>query len=184
MDGGAEFVNQNFKDLANRCGVTHNVAPPYTPKHNGFTKRANRMILDKARCLFLNSNLPNKYFAEEVSTATFLNDVIPIPPRNNYSPYYLCLKISPKIKKIRSFECKVIFKISKNRKNWKLGQVSETGILLGFENESYHILKIRDKKVYSSRHLVLFENEFPSLSENKKSDSSSSYPSWNKFNKD
>ncbi|MBW0538230.1 hypothetical protein O181_077945 [Austropuccinia psidii MF-1] len=53
-DSGGEFVNQKFKDLANTCGFTHVVAPPYTPEYNGFAERANRTILDKARCLLLN----------------------------------------------------------------------------------------------------------------------------------
>ncbi|MBW0534367.1 hypothetical protein O181_074082 [Austropuccinia psidii MF-1] len=100
-DGGGEFVNQKFKDLANACGFTHVVAPPYTPEHNGFAKRANWTILDKAICLLLNSNLPNQYRAEAVNTATFLTNIIPTLSKNNYSPHYLWLKVPPKIRKIR-----------------------------------------------------------------------------------
>ncbi|MBW0558206.1 hypothetical protein O181_097921 [Austropuccinia psidii MF-1] len=177
-DGGGEFVNQRFKDLANTCGFTHIVAPPYTPEYNGFAERANRTILDKARCLLLNSNIPNQYWAEAVNTATFLTNIIPTPSRNNYSTHYLWLKVPPKIRKIRTFGCKVVFAIPKQKRTWKLGPVGEIGILLGFENEAYRILKISDKKVYSSRHVVFFEKEFPSLSDNKKSDLSFSYPSW------
>ncbi|MBW0580184.1 hypothetical protein O181_119899 [Austropuccinia psidii MF-1] len=34
-DGGSEFCNQRFKDLANERGFQHVVSPPYTPVHNG-----------------------------------------------------------------------------------------------------------------------------------------------------
>ncbi|MBW0538231.1 hypothetical protein O181_077946 [Austropuccinia psidii MF-1] len=107
-----------------------------------------------------------------------LTNIIPTPSRNNYSPHYLWLKVPPKIRKIRTSGCKVVFATPKQKPTWKLGPVGETGILLGFENEAYCILKISDKKVYSSRHVVFFEKEFASLSDNEKSDLSSSYPSW------
>ncbi|MBW0522313.1 hypothetical protein O181_062028 [Austropuccinia psidii MF-1] len=102
-DGGGEFVNQKFKDLANVCGFTHVVAPPYTPEHDSFAERENWTILDKSRCLLLNSNLPNQYWAEAVNTAKFLTNIIQTLLRNNYSPHYLWLKVPPKIRKIRSF---------------------------------------------------------------------------------
>ncbi|MBW0541599.1 hypothetical protein O181_081314 [Austropuccinia psidii MF-1] len=69
-DGGGEFINQQFKDLAEQHGFTHIIAPPYTPEHNGIAERANRTILDKALCLFLSSCLVNQYWAEAVNTAT------------------------------------------------------------------------------------------------------------------
>ncbi|MBW0517035.1 hypothetical protein O181_056750 [Austropuccinia psidii MF-1] len=181
MDGGGEFVNQNFKELADTCGMIHIVSPPYTPEHNGFAKRANRTILDKARCLLINSNLPNQYWAEAIRTATFLTNVIPTASRKNYSPWFLWNNTPPKIKKIRTFGCKVIFAIPKHKRTWKLRQVGETGILLGFENESYCILKISDNKVYYSRQVVFFECKFPSLKENPVSNTSPLNISWNDF---
>ncbi|MBW0549167.1 hypothetical protein O181_088882 [Austropuccinia psidii MF-1] len=65
-DGGGEFVNQQFKDLANQHGFTHVIAPPYTPEHNGIAERENRAILDKAQCLILTSNLPNQYLEDQI----------------------------------------------------------------------------------------------------------------------
>ncbi|MBW0562211.1 hypothetical protein O181_101926 [Austropuccinia psidii MF-1] len=106
-DGGGEFVNQNFKELADTCGMIHIVSPPYTPEHNGFSERANKTTLDKARCLLINSNLPNQSWAEAIRTATFLTNVIPTASRKNYSPWFLWNNTSPKIKKIRTFGCKI-----------------------------------------------------------------------------
>ncbi|MBW0485030.1 hypothetical protein O181_024745 [Austropuccinia psidii MF-1] len=83
-DGGGEFVNQQFKDLANQHGFNHIIAPPHTPEHNGIAERANRTILDKARCLLLTSNLPNQYWAEAINTATFLTNILPTPSKKTY----------------------------------------------------------------------------------------------------
>ncbi|MBW0542269.1 hypothetical protein O181_081984 [Austropuccinia psidii MF-1] len=176
---GGEFVNQQFKDLANQHGFTHVIAPPYTPEHNGIAERANRTILDKAQCLLLTSNLPNQYWAEAINTATFLTNILPTPSKKNLSPYFLWTAQSPKIKRVRTFGCKVIFLIPKQKRSWKLGPVGEEGVLLGFNNDSsYRILKLSDGKVYCSRHVVFFENKFPILKNSKESDVPLLINSW------
>ncbi|MBW0503153.1 hypothetical protein O181_042868 [Austropuccinia psidii MF-1] len=147
-DGGREFINQQIKELPNKHGFVHSVAPPYTPEHNGIAERENCTILDKARCLLLTSNLPNQYWEEAISTATYLNNVVPTPSKRNLSPYQLCSNTSPKINKIQTFGCKTIFLIPKQKRLWKLGPLGEEGILLGINNDSsYRILKISNQKV-------------------------------------
>ncbi|MBW0548814.1 hypothetical protein O181_088529 [Austropuccinia psidii MF-1] len=179
-DGGGEFINQKFKELANQHGFFHSVAPPYTPEHNGIAERANCTILDKARCLLLTSNLQNQYWAEAISTATYLTNVVPTPSKRNLSLYQLWSNTSPKINKIQTFGCKTIFLIPKQKRLWKLGPLGEEGILLGIKNySSYRILKISDQKVYCSRHVTFFEKEFPSLKESKDSILPLLIPSWN-----
>ncbi|MBW0542512.1 hypothetical protein O181_082227 [Austropuccinia psidii MF-1] len=150
-DGGGEFINQQFKELANQCGFVHSVAPPYTPEHN-----------------------------EAISTTTYLTNVIPTPSKKNLSLYQLWSNNSPRINKIRTFVCKAIFLIPKQKRSWKLGPLGEEGILLGINNDSsYRILKISDEKVYCSRHVTFFEKEFPALKESKDSDLPLLSPRWN-----
>ncbi|MBW0558315.1 hypothetical protein O181_098030 [Austropuccinia psidii MF-1] len=72
-DGGGEFINKSFKNHCIELGINHIISPPYTPQHNPFAERGNRSILEKARCILLQSKLPTKYWAEAVSTATFLS---------------------------------------------------------------------------------------------------------------
>ncbi|MBW0482496.1 hypothetical protein O181_022211 [Austropuccinia psidii MF-1] len=178
-DGGGEFVNQQFKELANQNGFNHTIAPPYTPEHNRIAERANRTILDKAQCLLLTANLPNQYWAEAINTATFLTNILPTPSKKNLSPYLLWTTQSPKIKRIRTFGCKVVFLIPKQKRSWKLGPVVEEGVLLGFNNDSsYQILKLSDRKVYCSRHVVFFENKFPISKDSKESDVPLLINSW------
>ncbi|MBW0559713.1 hypothetical protein O181_099428 [Austropuccinia psidii MF-1] len=102
-DGGREFVNQQFKDLANQHGFNHTIAPLYTPEHNGIAERENRTILDKAQCLLLTSNLPYQYFMEAINTATFLTNILPTPSKKNLSPCFLWTTQLPKIKRIQTF---------------------------------------------------------------------------------
>ncbi|MBW0492551.1 hypothetical protein O181_032266 [Austropuccinia psidii MF-1] len=72
-DQGGEFLNSHFKQLANECGFVHSFSPAYTPEHNGFAKRANQTILEKAKCMLNSSKLPNTYWAEVHGDASPLN---------------------------------------------------------------------------------------------------------------
>ncbi|MBW0481580.1 hypothetical protein O181_021295 [Austropuccinia psidii MF-1] len=125
------------------------------------------------------SKLPNQYWAEAINTSTSLTNTIPIPFKNNLSPFQLWTKNSPKIKKIRTFGFKVVFLIPKHKQIVKLAPVGEVDILLGLNNgSSYQILKLSDKKVYYSRHVMFFKKEFPSLEENLESHLPLLIPSW------
>ncbi|MBW0499863.1 hypothetical protein O181_039578 [Austropuccinia psidii MF-1] len=99
-DQGGEFLSSHFKQLADECEFVHSFSPAYTPEHNGFAKRANRTILEQAKCMLNASKLPNTYWAEAVSTATLLSNYTPTPSRHNHSPHMLWTDCSPKIKKV------------------------------------------------------------------------------------
>ncbi|MBW0575206.1 hypothetical protein O181_114921 [Austropuccinia psidii MF-1] len=180
-DGGGKFVNNQFKILANHQGFIHCTAPPYTPQHNGFAERENRTLLDKSHCLLLTSNLPNYYWAKALSTATSLSNAVPTPSRYNQSPHLLWTGTPSKIGRLRTFGCKVIFTIPSQKQTWKLAPVGEAGILLGNSNDSaYRILRISDKKVYITRHVVFFKNIFPCLGDSPDPNSNMS-GDWNNF---
>ncbi|MBW0478281.1 hypothetical protein O181_017996 [Austropuccinia psidii MF-1] len=107
-DQGGKSLSSEFKILSNSHGLVHVFSPAYTPEHNGFSKKANRTILEKARCLLNRSNLPNVYWAEAVSTATNLSSLSPTPSRHNNSLYALWTKAHPRIKKLPVFGCPAI----------------------------------------------------------------------------
>ncbi|MBW0531561.1 hypothetical protein O181_071276 [Austropuccinia psidii MF-1] len=164
-DRGGTFPNSEFQRLAYKGGFVHITSTPYTPQLNGFAERTNRTILEKAQCLLLQGNLPNRYWAEAVNHATLLTNLIPTPSRENLSLSQLWTGTSPKIKSLRTFGCKVLFAVPKQKRPWKLSPNGETGILLGFDHESpaYPVLKLNDRKFFITRHVIFFENEFPSL---------------------
>ncbi|MBW0547431.1 hypothetical protein O181_087146 [Austropuccinia psidii MF-1] len=142
---GGEFENISFKVLALKCGFTHDRSPTATPQHNCFAERANRTILNKAKCLLIGSNLPQHYCR------------------------------SSRIKRIKTFGCKAVILIPKHLQSWKFSPSGEDGILLGYENENsaYRILRIRDRTIVITRHALFAENHFPSIDSNPNSDSHS-----------
>ncbi|MBW0535649.1 hypothetical protein O181_075364 [Austropuccinia psidii MF-1] len=162
-DRGGEFLNNDFKLLAETQGFVHVFSPPDTPQHNGYAERANRTILEKTRFLLNSSGLPNHYWADSLNTAVFLSNLIPTPSRFNLSPYTLWTGNPPRIKKLCVFGCRAIVSIPRNHREWKLGPAGEIGVLLGYENDNsaYQILRLSDKKVLISKHVRFDESNFP-----------------------
>ncbi|MBW0539903.1 hypothetical protein O181_079618 [Austropuccinia psidii MF-1] len=164
-DRGGEFLNQKFENLSNRCGFVHILSPPETPEHNGYAERANRTVMEKARCLMNHSNLPNQYWAEAVNTAVFLSNLSPTPSRENKSPHYLWTNTSAKLTKIRTFGCQAVIHSLKRQRDWKLAPSGQKGVLLGFENDNtaYRILRLSDLKVVVTRNVTFEERIFPTV---------------------
>ncbi|GJU87402.1 retrotransposon protein, putative, ty1-copia subclass [Tanacetum coccineum] len=43
-DRGGEYISQEFKDYLKACGIVQQLTPPYTPQHNGVSKRRSRTL--------------------------------------------------------------------------------------------------------------------------------------------
>ncbi|MBW0517135.1 hypothetical protein O181_056850 [Austropuccinia psidii MF-1] len=145
-DRGGKFLNHQFQKLSEECGFEHLKSPAETPQHNGFAERVNKTLLKKACCLLNGSNLTNSYWAEAVSTATLLSNLVPTSSRLNRSPYNLWRGSPRQIKKLRVFGC-------------------AEGVLLGCTNDNtaYWVLQLSNKKVVISRHVVFDKSTLPSL---------------------
>ncbi|MBW0564234.1 hypothetical protein O181_103949 [Austropuccinia psidii MF-1] len=163
-DRGGKFLNKHFKNLAEVCGITHILSPAETPQHNGYAERANRTILEKTRCLLGSANLPDYYWAEAVSTATLLSNLIPTPLRMTKSPYLLWTNQYPRVKRLRTFGCLAFIANPRNHRTWKMGPAGVEGIFLGYENKNtdYRILRISDAKVIITKHATFYKTNFPS----------------------
>ncbi|MBW0483823.1 hypothetical protein O181_023538 [Austropuccinia psidii MF-1] len=145
-------------------------------------------LLDEMLCdIYVKGKMTHLHLkAEAVNTATYLPNILPTPSKKNLSPYFWWTNQSPKIKKILTFGCKVIFLIPKQKRSWKLGPLGEEGVFLGFNNKSssYRILKCRNGKVYNSRNVVFFEKEFSMLKIHKESNIPFLTPSWDNSEED
>ncbi|MBW0494469.1 hypothetical protein O181_034184 [Austropuccinia psidii MF-1] len=119
-DRGVEFLNNNFKKLSEECGFVHIMAPPETPQHNGFTERANRTILEKARCLLGKSNLPAQFWADAVNTTVFLSNLTPTTSRTGQSPNSLWSNSPARLSRLKTFGFRAIVYNLTRHMRWKL----------------------------------------------------------------
>ncbi|KAJ9546514.1 hypothetical protein OSB04_019057 [Centaurea solstitialis] len=76
-DNGTEFKNQVLKGFYNSLGITQTFSAARTPEQNGVVERRNRTLVEAARSMLAQSQLPQYLWAEAVNTAyTVSNNVV------------------------------------------------------------------------------------------------------------
>ncbi|GJY21175.1 retrovirus-related pol polyprotein from transposon TNT 1-94 [Tanacetum coccineum] len=71
-DNGLEFCNREFEQLCIESGIARHLTVAGTPQQNGVAERMNRTLMDKVRCLLIQSGLPKTFWAEATCTAAYL----------------------------------------------------------------------------------------------------------------
>lgn len=61
-DNGLEFLNFEFQDYCKEKGIKRYKTVSANPQQNGVVERINRTILERVRCMRLNSRLPKQFW--------------------------------------------------------------------------------------------------------------------------
>ena len=67
-DDVGEYTSRRFVEFLRSEGVTHDLTVPKTPQQNGVAERQNRTLIEMTRSMLAGSNLPQKLWAEALST--------------------------------------------------------------------------------------------------------------------
>ena len=57
-DNGREFTSNEFKELCKDSGIKRELSTPYNPQQNGIIERKNRTIMEAARAMLHDQDLP------------------------------------------------------------------------------------------------------------------------------
>ncbi|GJV06418.1 retrovirus-related pol polyprotein from transposon TNT 1-94 [Tanacetum coccineum] len=71
-DNGLEFCNREFEQLCIESGIARHLTVVGMPQQNRVAERMNRTLMDKVRCLLIQSGLPKTFWAEATCTAAYL----------------------------------------------------------------------------------------------------------------
>jgi len=101
-DNGKEYMNNDFVAYLSSHGIIHQTTCPNTPSQNGVAERKNRHLLEVARSLMFQMNVPKYLWSEAVLTAAYLINRMPSRILDMKSPAELLLgqrefKVPPKI---------------------------------------------------------------------------------------
>ncbi|GJX72052.1 ribonuclease H-like domain-containing protein [Tanacetum coccineum] len=89
IDTECLVLSSNFKLLDESQGIKRGFSMARTPQQNGVAERKNRTLIEAARTMLVDSNLPTTFWIEAVNTACYvLNRVLVIKPHNK-TPYEL-----------------------------------------------------------------------------------------------
>lgn len=93
-DRGGEYIGIGIKSYLSENGIKTQFTAPYSPQQNGVAERKNRTLVEMARCLLTDAELPKYLWAEAVNTANYIQnrtitkgaDSIPCELWNNKKP--------------------------------------------------------------------------------------------------
>jgi transposase InsO family protein len=76
-DNGLEYRDTAFLKFCKIEGITHYFTVEGTPQQNGVVERLNKTLLEKARCMKLNTGLPKSLWVESINYACFVTNRSP-----------------------------------------------------------------------------------------------------------
>ena len=107
-DQGGEYMSEEFKIYLGEWGIRSESTAAYSPQQNGVAERLNRTLGEAARSMLLQANLSNMYWAEAVSTATYLrNRMVTSALKSKMTPYEMWFGKKPDLRHLRVFGCAV-----------------------------------------------------------------------------
>lgn len=133
-DNGLEFVNNNMENYCKKKGIRHQKSSPYTPQQNGVAERFNRSIIEKAKCLLFDADLPKCYWAEAVNMATYIMNRILSSTTGNV-PHEVFYGCRVDISQLKLFGTKVMMYIPKEKRT-KLDKNSKEMIFVGYDDNT------------------------------------------------
>lgn len=158
-DNAKEYLSNEFSVYLKNAGIIHQTSNPYTPQQNGLAERMNRTLMERARCMLINSNLQKQYWAEAVATAAYITNRCPTRALSYATPEELWSGKKPNLSHIKIFGCEAMVHTPK-QKHQKLDPKASKMIFIGYcdTTKGYRLIDPKTKKIVISRDVVFLEN--------------------------
>ncbi|KAH9778820.1 Integrase catalytic domain-containing protein [Citrus sinensis] len=127
-DNGLEFCNQRFEKYCAEEGVMRHRTVRLTPQQNGLAERMNRTLMERVRCMLVQTNLPKSLWAEILLTACYLVNVSPSSAIEFKTPYERWTGQPANYGDLKVFGCTTYMHISQG----KLAPRALKGIFIGY----------------------------------------------------
>lgn len=124
-DNGREYVNRDLENFLRKAGIRHQQTVPYSPKQNDLAERINRTIVERAKSMMFDAELPKRYWAEAVATAVYLINRSSASGIDGKTLEEIWTGQSPNLQHLRVFGYKAMAQIPKERRQkWDSKQTS------------------------------------------------------------
>ena len=86
LDNGREFTSNEFKYLCKDSEIKRELSIPYNPQQNGVIERKNRTIMEVARAMLHDQDLPMHLWGEVARTTVYVQNCTPHRVLENKTP--------------------------------------------------------------------------------------------------
>ena len=94
-DNALEYMKTDFSHFCSANGIIHQTSCAHTPQQNGVAERKNRHLLDVARTIMIQMNVPKYLWSDAVLTAGFLINRMPSSTLGGDIPFKCLFPNSP-----------------------------------------------------------------------------------------
>ncbi|CAM8965547.1 unnamed protein product [Rhodiola kirilowii] len=161
-DNGGEFFNNKLSTYLKSKGCIHQSSCAYTPQQNGIVERKHRHLLDVARSLRFQSNIPKVFWGDCLLTSTYLINRTPTTLLKGMSPYEVLFGSPPSIDNLKVFGC-LCYVSTSNILRDKFDPRASPCVFLGYPygQKGYKVYCLQSHKVLVSRNVIFYEEIFP-----------------------
>ena len=152
-DQGAEFVNDNLVRWLQEQGIELQTTAPYSPSQNGAAKRLNRTLLELARAMMIERNVPMFLWEYAIKHAAYLRERAPAKALPGTTPYEAWHGHKADVSGLREFGSPVYVLLQGQKAPLKLLPRSKQQIFVGYDDGSKSIkyYNPETRKVLTSR---------------------------------
>ncbi|KAE8660902.1 hypothetical protein F3Y22_tig00116944pilonHSYRG00073 [Hibiscus syriacus] len=145
-------VFKKFKALVEARKIEHQLTVGFTPQQNGVSEQKNRTIMEIARCMLMEKNLPKKFRTEAVRTTLYMLNRLLTKATQDKTTIKAWFGGKPSVKHLRVFGSICYAHIPAQKKN-KLDAKTEREIFLVYDSQAkgYRIFNLDTEKIMISR---------------------------------
>lgn len=161
-DKGTEFTNSCFQRYLQGEGIIHEMSCVATPQQNGRVERKHRHILNVARALRLEANLPIHFWGECVLAATHLINRTPTIANKGITPNEMLYGKPTTYEHLRIFGC-LCYAKSPSKQQDKFAPKADRCIFIGYPQgqKGWKLYNLKSHEFFVSRDVVFYEDIFP-----------------------
>jgi hypothetical protein len=134
-DNGGEYTSNEFRDFCKEAGIKRELTVPFNPQQNGVAERKNRTIVEVARAMLHDQDLPMMLWAEACNTTVYVQNMSPHRILEDKTPEEAFTGVKPEIGHLRIFGCPVYIHVPKEKRT-KLEPSGRKGMFVGYNETS------------------------------------------------
>ncbi|KAI5322684.1 hypothetical protein L3X38_031756 [Prunus dulcis] len=157
-DRGGEFTSSEFNKLCEEVGIQRQFSMAYTPQQNGVVERKNRTVVEMAKAMLHEKELPYYLWAEAVHTAVYILNRCPTKALRDKTPFEAYSTRKPGVAHLKVFgSVCFVHKPEENRQ--KLDAKSTREVFVGYATceKGYRVFDPITRKLLLSRDVVFDE---------------------------